>query len=193
MDVLITLNPDTLIETFIHEELVKNSKLKGHGQKVGRFHMTMAWIKGVHPADQTRLKELLQRALSGQHLKVTMNYVDRYMVGESIALNKRTFHNSPLVIYPKYQEAVNLKRLNKELHHLVFEFNKSHNTSYVFMEDVLPQNFRPHMTLANTKDVNELIKKSCDVNIDRDTIIYDLNLIIKNINRVEPFILYESH
>lgn len=59
-EVLITFVPsDYSSGEYIYENLVLNSDLKGNGQKAGKFHITVAWIKNVKSIHYQCLKKTL--------------------------------------------------------------------------------------------------------------------------------------
>ena len=47
-------------EEYLFNNLVLNSNLKGNGQRAGRFHITIAWIKNVDQSHYHCLKKTLE-------------------------------------------------------------------------------------------------------------------------------------
>lgn len=114
--------------------------------------------------------------------------MDRYLVGQDIKKNIRTFNNSPLVVYPTLHQTQVLKYFNKKLNNALAEFNCTNSTNYSFAEDVKPCVFEPHMTLVDTKTINKLIISSKN-NLDRLMLIKNLNNLIKTYNLSFEFML----
>ena len=115
-------------------------------------------------------------------IDIDFQHIDRYMVGQNIKKNKRTFQNCSIVIYLKERETMILKSLNEKLLKSLEDFNKINGCKYSLQSDLLPENFIPHVTLAQTKHVNECLEKAGN-SIDRCYLIKSLNEVLNNMNR----------
>lgn len=103
------------------------------------------------------------------------------MVGENIEKNTRTFNNSPLVIYLSQEDTKFFKDLNNQIFMTLEDFNNKNNTEYSLISDVMPHNFQPHITIANTASINNLISENrkLGIEIDRCLLVKKLNGIVQ--------------
>ena len=188
-EVHIILKPqNTKDEEEIHKKLIQNSELNSHGQKIGRFHLTLCLVDNVKLEHQTELKQSLQNAVDSKPIEITFERLDRYMVGQNLITNKRTFSNCSLVIYPNAMDDLILKDINKKLLLALNRFNEEKKTKYSFMSDTLPKYFMPHLTLATTKEINNRIAENACVN--RCSLIRSLNEIFQTMDKTFTFVIF---
>lgn len=189
-DVFLILKPkDFKAEEEIYTKLIQNSGLNDHGQKPGRFHLTLCIINQVDPAHRVELKSALQTAIEfSKPIDVTFERLDRYMVGENQITNKRTFNNCSLVIYPTAKDDLVLKEINRGLFECLARFNEEKGTKYSFISDTLPENFKPHLTLATTTDVNDRLAE--EESLNRCVLIQSLALIFSQMDKSFTFVFY---
>lgn len=189
-DVFLILKPkDYQAEEEIYTRLIQNSALKKHGQKPGRFHVTLCLINQVDSAHQVELKSSLQKSIEFlKSIDVTFERLDRYMVGQDQRTNKRTFDNCSLVIYPTVKDGLALKEINRTLFECLGRFNEENGTKYSFISDTLPENFQPHLTLATTTDVNDRIAE--DASVHRCSLIQSLTPIFQQMDKSFKFIVH---
>lgn len=190
-DVFLILKPkDFKAKEEIYTKLVRTSCLNNHGQKPGRFHLTLCLINQVDPAHQVELKSSLQQAAIAfpKPIDVTFERLDRYMVGENQTTNKRTFNNCSLVIYPTAKDDLALKETNKRLFECLARFNEEKGTKYAFIGDTLPENFKPHLTLATTTDVNDRLAE--EESLNRCVLIQSLAPIFLQMDKSFTFVFY---
>lgn len=62
-DVLLVLIPSKDAEKKIYKSLILNSELQGNGVPIGKFHITLAWVKHVNSIHQRLIIEHFENVL----------------------------------------------------------------------------------------------------------------------------------
>jgi 8-oxo-dGTP pyrophosphatase MutT (NUDIX family)/2'-5' RNA ligase len=130
------------------------------------YHVTLGWIKNVEQSDCNLLQDHLQK-IANAHLPqttFTASSVKKYLVN-------RKPDSCPLVLVPQPTEIQKLKSINEALFNGLQVYNATHKKNYTFFKDVHPQQYDPHITLANT---NHIIT----MNLKYDQIINHINTTI---------------
>jgi 2'-5' RNA ligase len=177
-DVLITLYVCKERKHQIYDDVVKNTGLGKKGPD--NYHVTIAQVKDVDPSDAGNLKAFLTKKLKekcrsylikkGKNkgeigIPVGLKHAGRYLVGG------RTHHKCPIVLYLSPSSHEKMKDINRHLSQQLGHFKgKKH---YKFAADVSPENYIPHMTIADTAYIN-----NADAN--RNDVISKLN---RNLNK----------
>ncbi|MBY0501395.1 MAG: hypothetical protein K2P93_05280 [Alphaproteobacteria bacterium] len=134
--------------------------------KPDNYHVTLGWVKDVHPKDHSLLQKHLQK-IADNYLNSTTFTVDsikRYVVNRGL--------NGGLVLVPKANEVRKFRVINQHLHRELQKFNTKHHCRYAFHRDVEVPLFDPHITIANTSHIQQF-------GINRDQAIKDITLKIK--------------
>lgn len=138
---------------------------KATGYQVRNYHATVGWFRNIGKASNFR--KFMQNEFKN---KATFNYT----FGEAGLLqvspkcpvptpgNKKCTQNA-LVIYPDDNTRAILKTINQELNDAVDRYNRDFATKqerdkgikYKMDPDVLPEYYAPHITLADTKQINK--------------------------------------
>ena len=77
------------------------------------------------------------KTIDDRNIEVNLGYISRYMVGENIEKNTRTFNNSPLVLYLSQDNTKYFHNLNNQISKKLEEFNAIYKTKYLFISDVI--------------------------------------------------------
>ncbi len=151
--------------------------------------MTLAVIQNVDPIDGSALKSYLKNQLKKQYSKfviskgskagqlaipVGLKKADRYLVG------RRTQDKCPIVFYFTPHDQAMLKDANVFLLQALQNFNSPSGKKYTqFENDLQPQNYIPHITIANTAYIS-------GEKADRDAVISSLNSNLANAEKALP-------
>lgn len=167
-EIVLMLDVSDTAKKGIYETLVTKTGL--HKKSQDNYHVTVAWIKDVDSKDYKNLKKMMQEKLDHyktlQQIEFEADHADRYLLGG------REEDNCPVVLFPTKKSKEILDLINVNLETDLKSFTSSVSRTYKFISEVKPENYQPHITLANTKHINE--KK-----VDRDSSITMINKKIK--------------
>jgi 2'-5' RNA ligase len=166
-NVLITFDMSIEQKEKIYNDIVRNAGLSKQGPD--KYHITLAWVKGVDPEDAENLKLFLREKLkercetviaiqnreSERGFSIRLDHAGRYLVGS------RTPDGYSVVLYLSPQSTDQLKDINLYLSEQLGHFKG--RKPYQFVPDVSPDNFLPHITVANQAYIKNVLANPDDV------------------------------
>lgn len=94
-----------------------------------------------------------------------------------VGAHRKERHHQPIVAYPDSESYKDLKALNKHLSEHMQTFKSPSEKKYTFFDETMPGTYKPHITIANTKYIND--KKA-----DRTDVIAKLT---RNLEKCKPY------
>ncbi len=158
----------------IHNDIVKNTGL--HKKKHDDYHLTVALIKDVDTLDFEALSTFLKDALKVKYpddIEIQLKDFKCYDVGS----HRKERNNQPIVAYPDSESYDGLVALNKHLYQHMQTFKSQSGKKYTFFDETKPDTYKPHITIANTKYIN-------DQKADRTDVIAKLT---QNLKQHKPY------
>jgi 2'-5' RNA ligase len=163
----------------IHNDIVKNTGL--HKKEPDNYHLTVALIKDVDPLDFKALSTFLKEALTLKRpddIEIQLKDFGCYDVGS----HRKEVNNQPIVTYPDAKSYGDLVALNKHLYEHMQTFKSPSGKKYAFFDETTPGTYKPHITIANKKYIN-------DQKADRADVLAKLTRNLQQ-HKVYKFMLY---
>jgi len=158
----------------IHNEIVKNTGL--HKKEPDNYHLTVAMIKDVDPRDFSALSAFLKDAMKLKRpddIEIELKNFGCYDVGA----HRKEVNNQPIVAYPDTKSYGDLIALNKYLYEHMKSFKSPSGKKYTFFDETIPGTYKPHITIANTKHINDQKADRTDV----------LQKLMRNMEQHKPY------
>lgn len=171
----------------IYTKFVENTIVaRKTNNKPRNYHVTVGWIRQVGKAKE--LRNFMKKELKNKEqfifyfdpaglLHVAPNCPEPS--NPKNPLNIKCNRNA-VVLFPAKDSLETLRMINRELNEALDRYNEEHGTKYKMDTDLLPKYFAPHITLANTSQIN---KK------DRNRAVSEVNNKMKDNNNFISVIL----
>jgi hypothetical protein len=176
-DLVFLLKANSADKTNIYNSFVKNTVI-AKDNKTGKintrnYHVTVAWIENGK-TDKNLVKAMNAEFKSVGSFIYNFGQAGIYQVSPTCPKpqpgNKKCTRNA-VVLYPDLPTQESLKTINSRMHTALENYNRANGKNFKMYNDIIPENFTPHMTLADTKQVNSK---------NREKAVMQVNENIKN-------------
>lgn len=155
-----------MYDDFVKDTIIAKDELGKENRH--NYHVTIAWIENGN-TEKNLVKAMQMEFKSIGSFTYNFGQAGIYQVSPSCPKpqpdNKQCTRNA-IVLYPDQLTQTSLKAINSILNTALENYNQANGTHFKMYNDIVPENFTPHITLADTKQVNAEYREQAVIQVN---------------------------